>query len=102
MERTWTLKQLCQALGIGRSTAYRWMDENGLPHVKVGGIRLFLVESVLEWLKGHEVVSAPPHAVASAVSRRAMAEGAGSGARRVGPPSGYGTKARLKERNAAR
>ena len=100
MERTWTLKQLCQTLGIGRSTAFRWMAEEGLPHVKVGGVRLFLVESVLEWLKRHEVATPSPQSVQTAISRRTRAEGTASGARHAAPVPGYGTKERLKRQHA--
>lgn len=41
-----------QAVGISRTTLYRWMDHGGLPYRQVGGRRLVIVCELRNWLAG--------------------------------------------------
>jgi len=44
-----TLGQLCDRLSVGSTTVYRWMEQ-GMPSLKVGGLRRFKVSDVNAWL----------------------------------------------------
>jgi len=47
-----TSKQLIKALGIGRSTLYRWLDI-GMPHIKLGPKMFrFNLAEVIAWREG--------------------------------------------------
>jgi len=43
-------KELMDTLSISRSTVNR-MVKRGLPHIRVGAVRRFPMEQVLEWFK---------------------------------------------------
>jgi excisionase family DNA binding protein len=49
-EKLWSVTELCAALGIARSTAYDWVHQEFIPHVKLGGCVRFLPSAVQAWL----------------------------------------------------
>lgn len=56
-------EELANALGISESTLMRWESQEPdrlPPSVKIGRKRVYLVESLLSWLKAAEVQSKPP------------------------------------------
>ena len=52
----WTLAQLLERLPVSRSTVYRWIEQEGLPVVRIGGSTkpFFLPQSVRAWLNSRE------------------------------------------------
>lgn len=54
----WTMEALLERLPVSRSTVYRWIEQDGLPVVRVGeGSRpYFLPETVIAWLQSREQV----------------------------------------------
>ena len=54
--RLLTVKQIAQTLGVHRVSIYRWAEAGVIPSFKIGGIRRFDLDAVLEALadKTHE------------------------------------------------
>lgn len=54
MERLLTIDELSDKLQIGKSTIYRWVHCDYIPHVKLGSSVRFSERSVDRWLRGRE------------------------------------------------
>jgi excisionase family DNA binding protein len=54
MERLLTVEELSQKLQVGRSTIYRWVHYDYIPHVKLGSSVRFSESAVERWLKSKE------------------------------------------------
>ena len=50
-KRTFTVKELQAALGVGRSTAYELVNSNGFPAFRIGKKILISAEGLDEWIK---------------------------------------------------
>jgi len=46
-------EQICKRLGVSRDTIHRWMDEEGLKYLFVGGRRRITEELLEEFLDSH-------------------------------------------------
>jgi excisionase family DNA binding protein len=51
-----TMKWMEENLGVSRQTVLGWMNEKGLPSVRLGNTVLFLEESLMEWLRINEKI----------------------------------------------
>ena len=54
MERLLTVEELSDRLQVGRSTVYRWVHYDYIPHVKLGSAVRFSEPAVEKWLRGKE------------------------------------------------
>ena len=54
MERLLTVDQVSEILRVERSTVYRWVHYDFIPHMKLGGAVRFDEKSVRRWLKTRE------------------------------------------------
>ena len=54
MERLLTVEELSQKLQVGKSTIYRWVHFDYIPHVKLGTAVRFSESTVEKWLKSKE------------------------------------------------
>jgi excisionase family DNA binding protein len=46
---------LAEYLDVKKSTLYRWVHEQRIPHYKIGGLVKFELEKIDRWLKNKEV-----------------------------------------------
>jgi excisionase family DNA binding protein len=51
LEKYWTVVELCDFLQIARSTAYDWVHEGFIPHVKISGCVRFRPSDITAWLE---------------------------------------------------
>lgn len=54
-----TRKELTKELGITQRTLFRWETKGGLPCVRIGHSRYYIIDSVKDWLKQFEGVGPP-------------------------------------------
>ena len=54
MERLLTIDELSDKLRVGKSTIYRWVHYDYIPHVKLGSSVRFSESAVNKWLKARE------------------------------------------------
>lgn len=54
MEKLLTPENVCEILGIERSTLYSWTRRELIPHVKINGLLRFREEEMTKWLKMKE------------------------------------------------
>lgn len=54
MERLLTPEEICELLGIEKSTLYAWTSRNLIPFLKINGILRFREGEITEWLKTKE------------------------------------------------
>jgi len=54
MERLLTVEELSQKLQVGKSTIYRWVHFDYIPHVKLGAAVRFSESTVEKWVKSRE------------------------------------------------
>jgi excisionase family DNA binding protein len=52
-EPLWTVAELSGATKIAKSTIYEWVQEEYIPHIKVGGCIRFRPSEVMTWLDKH-------------------------------------------------
>lgn len=50
-KRLLSVDDICEYLGIGRDTIYKWIESKGLPAYRLGRLWKFKKEEVDEWLK---------------------------------------------------
>lgn len=50
MQRLLTVDDLSNALQVSRSTVYRWVQSDFVPHLKIGGTVRFDEKAVRRWL----------------------------------------------------
>lgn len=55
-----TADAVAELLAVDRSTVYRWVDAQGLPAYRIGGVVRFREDEVMEWLSGQSVGSRAP------------------------------------------
>ncbi len=56
MEKLLTIHELCTILQVSRSTVYRWVHYEFIPHIKLGNAVRFDEKSVSKWLRTKEQV----------------------------------------------
>ena len=56
MEELLTVEELSDKLKVGKSTVYRWVHYDFIPHIKLGGAVRFDERSVRKWLRAREQV----------------------------------------------
>lgn len=49
-ERLLSVDDICEYLGVGRNTVYRWIETKGLPAYRLGRLWKIKKEEVDEWL----------------------------------------------------
>jgi len=50
VERLLTVADLSDVLQVSRSTVYRWVQSDFIPHLKIGGVVRFEKKTVRKWL----------------------------------------------------
>jgi excisionase family DNA binding protein len=56
MEELLTIEELSSKLKVSKSTIYRWVHYDFIPHIKLSGAVRFNEKSVLKWLSARERV----------------------------------------------
>lgn len=56
MEELLTIEELSDKLKVSKSTVYRWVHYDFIPHIKLGGAVRFKEKSVAKWLQDREQV----------------------------------------------
>lgn len=52
MEDRWlSVDEICEYLGMGRDTIYKWIEEKGLPAYRLGRLWKFKAKEVDEWVR---------------------------------------------------
>ena len=51
VERWYSMKEICEHLGIGRDTVLKWINERQMPAQKIGRLWKFKVSEVDAWVK---------------------------------------------------
>ncbi len=54
MEKLLTVEELSDKLKVGKSTVYRWVHYDYIPHVKLGSSVRFSEKAVDRWLRARE------------------------------------------------
>jgi excisionase family DNA binding protein len=54
MEKLLSPENICEILGIERSTLYSWTSRGRIPFIKVNGLLRFRESELLRWLKSKE------------------------------------------------
>ena len=54
MKKLLTIDELSHMLGISKSTLYRWVHYEFIPHIKLGSAVRFDEDAVCKWLKKRE------------------------------------------------
>ncbi len=54
MEELLTIDELSDKLKVSKSTVYRWVHYDFIPHIKLGGAVRFKEKSVDKWLRDRE------------------------------------------------
>ena len=49
--RWYSLKEVCEYLGVSRDTIFKWIDSKEMPAHKMGRLWKFKLEEVDEWIK---------------------------------------------------
>jgi excisionase family DNA binding protein len=52
-ESLWTVAELSGRTKIAKSTIYEWVQQEYIPHIKVGGCIRFRPSEVMTWLDSH-------------------------------------------------
>jgi excisionase family DNA binding protein len=52
-EPLWTVAELSGATKIAKSTIYEWVQQEYIPHIKLGGCIRFRPSEVMTWLDKH-------------------------------------------------
>ncbi len=73
MPRLLDVGELADLLHLSKSTVYGKIASKEIPHLRIGGRRLFSVEDIEAWLRGQKVAPASQHVPQMA---RAVAAGA--------------------------
>ena len=56
MDKLLNAKEVANLIGVKPSTIYQWTHQGFIPHVKVGKLVRFNVDSVMKWLSEKESV----------------------------------------------
>lgn len=51
VERWYSMKEICEHLGVSRDTVLIWIEKRNMPAVKMGRLWKFKVSEVDEWVK---------------------------------------------------
>jgi excisionase family DNA binding protein len=54
MDELLTIEDLSEKLKVSKSTVYRWVQYDFIPHIKLGGSVRFDEKSVWKWLRDRE------------------------------------------------
>lgn len=46
--------RICKLLGVSRMTVHNWINEKGLPFLKVGGALRFEEKAVVDWFRSQK------------------------------------------------
>jgi excisionase family DNA binding protein len=58
------VREVCSLLSLSKSTVYRMVEQNQLPHIRIAGSLRFRQHSILQWLSGQEKLPLPADSVA--------------------------------------
>jgi len=50
-EHLLSIDEVCEYLGVGRDTVYKWIETKGLPAYRIGRLWRFNQEEVYDWVK---------------------------------------------------
>ena len=56
--------EVCRLLSVSKSTVYRMVEQNQLPHIRIAGSLRFRQHSILQWLSGQEKLPLPTDSAA--------------------------------------
>ena len=56
--------EICRLLSVSKSTVYRMVEQNQLPHIRIAGSLRFRQHSILQWLSGQEKLPLPADSAA--------------------------------------
>lgn len=51
VERWYSMKEICEHLGVSRDTVLIWIEKRNMPAVKMGRLWKFKVSEVDEWMR---------------------------------------------------
>lgn len=50
-----TVNDICKILDICKTTAYKWLNSNGIPHRRIGTRHFIAKEQLIKWLSNDEI-----------------------------------------------
>lgn len=50
-DRWYSLKEICEYLGVSRDTIFKWIDTKAMPAHRMGRLWKFKIAEVDEWIK---------------------------------------------------
>ena len=51
IERWYSMKEICEDLGVSRDTVLAWIEKRNMPAVKIGRLWKFKISEVDAWMK---------------------------------------------------